>query len=730
MAIKALSQRIPTLRLYQQIIIYVIVVIFIPLLIVHGVIYSINQKALKKELVKFTEHTAEIIYTDVTAQLHGQQEQVRILASLIHEPLEKGVPLQQAVQRVFQVSPTYQNIAVYNTAGNLLASVNNTAPASSPEAGIIPPPQQLPTHNIPLKDETHHPTATGQLAIQFYLQNDANTPLATRPHRHETTLPLTPSTETPHPHSADYHLISVVQLNNSSNPASSLSSIIRTPEQPSPNAPRYIRFQKSFPYLNTLIKRQNKKLNEGFYIIDASGHMLAGPPSLLKAPSLQNQREWKAIAKQLPNMSAGRTNIVSKTKLSFWEQTGDSLQPIIDVLQQPVRWVTGGNDKLDDDTTAPIEKVVIKLNDLNWAIILESPYSVRQKYVKRARNQTLAIIFLQFIVALGITIFYITNLRRNFRQLIKGIQALAEGKYSRRIRLIVNWLTPFELMYMTGEFNRMSRRRAEAWNESETLNQELRLANDKLAQLDEMKSNLIDTVSHELRTPLTSIKGYTNRLIRYDETLDKEMRLKSLKVIKRQADRLNRLVDDLLVIPELEQNHLSVISEPVELRSLLTRSVQSVAEKERDVLPEIKINGPTDKTTDPLTDWLVLADPDRLEQVMINLLDNAIKYAEENTPILVTVNAPDTNHWSLTVANECPVDGIPESTAVAQQLFEKFKRLDESTTRTTRGTGLGLYITKGLIEAMDGSINVTIEDTRFMITITLPAVSPVLKATV
>lgn len=724
MAIKALSQRIPTLRLYQQIILYVIVVIFIPLLGVHGLIYNINQKALKKELVKFTEHTAEIIYTDVTAQMAGQAEQVRLLASLIKEPLEKGTPIDEVTGRVFQASPQTMRISLYDAQGKLLANVDNITMAKRAQVyAINPPPDTITPQQLPPSQQSQASlgmtgitgASTGttsrdkqqpvhfDIAYQARIQNALTAP---------TEEAVSPDSEAmPSP----YILTSTLKL-----PTNRLIKI-----EGQWVTPAFYRFEKTFPYLDVLIKRQNRKLSEGFYLIDTQGQMLAGPTTLMNTPTPHELDERKTIGQQLTTMSPGRTNVVSEFKRPFWHQTVESLEPLMDIARQPIEWIFGKSEQSDEDTT-PIEKVVMKLPGIDWGIIIESPYSVRQKYVKRARNQTLLIIFLQLLVAILVTVFYITNLRRNFRQLIKGIQAVAEGRYSRRIRLIANWLTPFELMYLTSEFNRMSRRRAEAWDESEALNKQLTDANTKLAQLDDMKSNLIDTVSHELRTPLTSIKGYTSRLIRYDDTLDKDMRLKSLKVIKRQADRLNRLVDDLLVIPELEQQHLRVAVEPVNLRSLLTRSVQSVAEKERDQLPEININYPEGVEPKELS---VVADEDRLEQVLINLLDNAVKYAEPDTPITVAITQSSTKASSeeiaIAVQNTCPPDGIPENTDAARQLFEKFKRLDESTTRTTRGTGLGLYITKGLVEAMHGTIDVNVDGTEFTITVSLPAAAAV-----
>ena len=221
---------------------------------------------------------------------------------------------------------------------------------------------------------------------------------------------------------------------------------------------------------------------------------------------------------------------------------------------------------------------------------------------------------------------------------------------------------------------------------------QLQEANVQLAKLDEMKSNLIDTVSHELRTPLTNIKGYTSRLIRYDGTLDNQTKIQSLKVIKQQADRLSRLVEDLLTIPEMErQGGLRVYPDCVDLNELVSRAVGFMEEKGNRT---IAIHQPDHAVA-------ILADLDRMEQVVLNLLDNAIKYAAPDAHIAVSILPGQNNKTArLEVFNSgetIPADQL-------KTLFAKFKRLDERLTRTTRGTGLGLFITKGLIEAMGGHI--------------------------
>jgi two-component system phosphate regulon sensor histidine kinase PhoR len=220
---------------------------------------------------------------------------------------------------------------------------------------------------------------------------------------------------------------------------------------------------------------------------------------------------------------------------------------------------------------------------------------------------------------------------------------------------------------------------------------QLQKANIQLSKLDELKSNLIDTVSHELRTPLTNIKGYTSRLIRYEDSLDSDTKIKSLKVIKQQADRLGRLVEDLLVIPEIEQKEgIRVFPDRVNLYELINRCVSFIGEKANR---EIVIS-------DTSIDLDVLVDPDRMEQVVLNLLDNAIKYSYEGTAIEVAVHQCSEEQAQISIFNQC----APIAHEELSTLFSKFKRLDERLTRTTRGTGLGLFITKGLIEAMSGTI--------------------------
>lgn len=341
-----------------------------------------------------------------------------------------------------------------------------------------------------------------------------------------------------------------------------------------------------------------------------------------------------------------------------------------------------------------------KVPNSNLSIIIYTPQSVTFYGIMLARQRILIVLALAAVLSIILGFIYVSALNRNIRQLIKAVYAIALGNYSRKIRLIKGYFTPYELVFLADEFNAMA-------DKINSTLKALKEANDKLAQLDKLKSNLIDTVSHEFRTPLTSIMGYTSRLMRHDIEIPEELRKKSLKVIKEQAERLNRMVDDLLVIPDLESSMLRFYTDNIELIPILERSIAYFKNKKpnTEVILYIPENIPTINT-----------DPDRLEQVMVNLISNAMKYSYDDTNIIVNVDVlKDNNSIQIDFINECD----PISEEVLSTLFDKFKRLDDNLTRTTRGSGLGLYISKGIVEAMGGEILLKYDD-KFKATIILP----------
>jgi signal transduction histidine kinase len=292
---------------------------------------------------------------------------------------------------------------------------------------------------------------------------------------------------------------------------------------------------------------------------------------------------------------------------------------------------------------------------------------------------------LSMVVLLGFYIFY---LYINIRQLFKAVIAISKGNYERQIRLLTTYMTPYEVVFMANEFNNMA-------SEIHKSYLELKRKNAELKELNEFRSNLLDTVSHELRTPLTSIQGYTSRLMRQDIVIDEETKQKSLRIIKEQSERLKRLIDDLLTIPDIEGLRLKTDNSPIWIGEVLEQAELLLRKRDGH---EIVVNLPDDFPQ-------IMGDKGRLEQVFVNLYENAIKYAYPETQIFVEIKRKG-KKAVIQVKNKC--DKIPEKKL--KSLFEKFVRLDDEMTRTTRGTGLGLFIVKGLIEAMNGTIKLKSDD--------------------
>ena len=209
--------------------------------------------------------------------------------------------------------------------------------------------------------------------------------------------------------------------------------------------------------------------------------------------------------------------------------------------------------------------------------------------------------------------------------------------------------------------------------------------------LEEMKADFVATVSHELRTPLAAIYGSAQTIRRTDIELDPEIKDQLLGVIASESDRLGTIVNDLLIAGRLDAGQLPVAIEscdPVELAG-------AVVEAARTHLPgevQLELRAPRRVTN-------VVADPGQLRQVLVNLVDNAIKYSPEGGLVALSVANGDA---AIRFSVEDRGLGIPATEH--RRIFEKFYRLDPDMTRGIGGTGLGLYICRELVRRMDGKI--------------------------
>lgn len=328
--------------------------------------------------------------------------------------------------------------------------------------------------------------------------------------------------------------------------------------------------------------------------------------------------------------------------------------------------------------------VYLKKTNPNILIIVSTPREITRTYIEYSRAKIILSMLVSAFAVFLIVGLYVSYLYINIRQLFKAIIAISKGNYKRRIRLLTHIFTPYEMYFLAYEFNRMA-------NQIHKSYKKLQKNIKELKELNEFRSNMIDTVSHEFRTPLTSIQGYTSRLLRQDIQIDDATKQKSLKIIKKQAERLKRMVEDLLVIPDIEGSSLNMTIEPVNASEIIDDAV--VLSKNRG--NKTFINNVNENIP------MIYADRDRFEQVIINIVENAVKYADDETEIVIDAEEFNDEYLKISVKNHCNL--IPKDKL--KTLFDKFTRLDDSTTRTTRGTGLGLFIVKGLVETMGGHIH-------------------------
>ena len=211
----------------------------------------------------------------------------------------------------------------------------------------------------------------------------------------------------------------------------------------------------------------------------------------------------------------------------------------------------------------------------------------------------------------------------------------------------------------------------------------------RLKQLENTRREFVANVSHELRTPLSLIKGYVETLID-GASAKPEVALKFLHTIERHADRLTYLIEDLLTISRLESGQVAMNLQPTEPRS----TVQRVMEDLRSRASERQI----ELANDVPAGLVVQADADRLQQVFLNLVDNAIRHGRAGGSVTATARRQAGGWVELSVSDDGP--GIP--VADQARVFERFYRLDKARSREAGGTGLGLAIVKHIVQAHGG----------------------------
>ncbi len=212
---------------------------------------------------------------------------------------------------------------------------------------------------------------------------------------------------------------------------------------------------------------------------------------------------------------------------------------------------------------------------------------------------------------------------------------------------------------------------------------------------DELRNTFISVVSHELQTPIAIIKGYASTLAREDAHWDAETLRDRLKAIEEESDRLNHLLGNLLYASRIQAGGLKMERQELDVAELARSVVRRFSARAPD--RDISVRFPSALP-------LVMADRERIEEVLMNLLDNAVKYSPKGGRIRVRGRLTE-GEVVITVTDLG--QGIP--LREQERIFERFHRIDNTVARRTQGAGLGLYICKAIVEAHGGRISVNSE---------------------
>ena len=341
-------------------------------------------------------------------------------------------------------------------------------------------------------------------------------------------------------------------------------------------------------------------------------------------------------------------------------------------------------------------------------------------------SQLTGLIFIVTIVALilsaGIGILLATSISNPLGYMVKVIRQIEKGNLKARANLISN----DEIGVLSQSFDKMAFQLEKSRSDLEDLNRNLEFrvlektenltrayerlqfsnqnlaianrdleeANRKLKEIDQVKSDFISIVSHELRTPLTSIKAFTELII-MKPLMPGEKRTKLLNIINNESDRLARLINDILDLTKIEAGKLVWHITRLSLEEVIQTSVSSIQS-----LADNKSIMLTTSVRNPLP--LLFGDKDRLVQVITNILSNSIKFTPPGGSIKINTRYETAPRPQIVVAVSDSGVGIPEGDL--EKIFEKFRRSGDILTNTTEGTGLGLTITRQIVEYHGGAI--------------------------
>lgn len=376
-----------------------------------------------------------------------------------------------------------------------------------------------------------------------------------------------------------------------------------------------------------------------------------------------------------------KSNIVFKSKTYESEKSGssdssgsktDSLKKYVDSddLQSAFCYENTFNGYFSSETLI-MGQPLYSWNNYVGTIILASPMTFKQDIQNRMLSTTFVPFLILMLIAMIALMLMSNSLLKPIREIIKTSKSYAQGNFNARVNVTAN-----------NEFGELARYMEEMA--------------DELSRSNEYRKSFISNISHDFRSPLTSIKGYIEAML--DGTIPLERHEKYLGIVLNEAQRLTKLTQGLLELNNFDSFDLQLDKSNFDIRDIITPTINTFEKRCKDrgiFLDSIFL---TDNT-------IVYADRTKIQQVIYNLVDNAIKFTPEGRQIRVQVTEKD-NKIFISVKDEGV--GIPKD--AQKKVFERFYKTDPSRGKDKTGTGLGLAITKEIIKAHGEQITLTSEE--------------------
>ncbi|WDV45672.1 HAMP domain-containing sensor histidine kinase [Clostridiaceae bacterium M8S5] len=361
-----------------------------------------------------------------------------------------------------------------------------------------------------------------------------------------------------------------------------------------------------------------------------------------------------------------RTGIIyvnsSKENIELYRQV--MKEEIDDVFNGYIIKRHGEFNKQLNETVLTIGYPIVSNKSVIMALFMHASMPEVNKTISDIYNIT--VIVLGFALIIGIVSFFIVSrtLKRKIYKLSDASKRFAKGNFTD-----IEVHGTDELDQLAESFNQMSK---------------------ELKKVDKMRKDFISNLSHDLRSPLTSIKGYARALI--DGTVDRDNQNKYLNIILEESDRLSKMTNDILDLSKIESGNYELDLSNFSINEMILNQIEKfeVLLKEKEVY--VKINLCEDKD-------IVFADRDKINRVVYNLIDNAVKFVDVNGRLTITTTKIG-EFISISIYNSGEI--IPKEEL--DYIWERFVKLDKSRGKNKKGSGLGLAIVKSILDSHNAEI--------------------------